>query len=132
MKSLLSVLVCLAMNSASAFEAQSETLIWRDLELNNKYILNTIIPLEAAVQLDKGGAFLLEDIFAGYAPVMHFTFKDLLCTDNKMTSELVLFNPEPDNHSQDKSIGVQRLENCYLEIMIEPKFYYDNSVFDTP
>lgn len=127
-----SLILALASSIVLANTAQSEVLIWRDIELGSKYILNAEIPLDGAGSLAKGGAFLLEDIFSGYAPVMHFTFKDLLCTDNQMTSELVLFNPEPDNQSEDKSIGVQRLENCYIEIMIEPKYYYDNSVFETP
>ncbi|MBY0554995.1 hypothetical protein K2P97_10740 [bacterium] len=127
-----SLILALVSSTVLTHTAQSEVLIWRDLELGSKYILNTEIPLDGADSLVKDGAFLLEDVFSGYAPVMHFAFKDLLCTNNQMTSELMLFNPEPDNQSEDKSIGVQRLENCYLEVMIEPKYYYDNSVFESP
>ena len=109
--------------------ARGDSLPWNDLESAKKYILNSDIAITESIKLSKGDAFSLEDVSSGEIPVIYFEMKNLMCTDNSLKSEVVLFNPEPDDHAHDKSIGVELEENCMLGIYVEPQFYYDISVF---
>ena len=104
-------------------------LQWNDLEPANKYILTSDIQISEGVKLSKGDAFTFEDSYSDEAPVIYFVFKNLMCTDSSLKSEMVLFNPEPEDQAHDKSIGVELEENCLVGIYVEPQFYYNKSVF---
>ncbi|AGH95305.1 hypothetical protein [Pseudobdellovibrio exovorus] len=108
--------------------AQAEGLMWNDLEIGPKYELMMSVPVSAEVTFEKDHPFVLEDVFYSSLPLVHFTFKDLLCTDMQRQSELELFNPEPENLVEDKSIGVILHPNCLLEVIVESKYYYGTSI----
>lgn len=109
---------------------QANTILWNDMEVGPvKYSLIADVPLSSKLTMYKNHPFVLEDIFFSSLPLVHFTMRDLLCADPTLTTELELFNPEPENTVEDKSIGVQLHAGCLLEIIVESKYYYDRSIF---
>lgn len=110
--------------------ANAETLAWSDLEEGPvKYSLIADLPLSPSVTLFKNHPFVLEQVFFSSLPLVHFTMRDLLCADPSLSTELELYNPEPENPDEDKSIGVQMHAGCLLEIIVESKYYYGRSIF---
>lgn len=114
----------------SAGMVRGETVFWNDLEAGPvKYSLIADVPLSPSVTLYKNHPFVLEEIFFSSLPLVHFTMRDLLCENPDLSTELELFNPEPENTAEDKSIGVQMHPGCLLEVIVESKYYYDRSIF---
>lgn len=108
--------------------AKADSLMWNDLEIGPKYEFVMSVPVSPEVTFEKDHPFVLEEVFFSSLPLVHFTFKDLLCTDMQRQSELELFNPEPENPVEDKSIGVLLHPNCLLEVIVESKYYYGHSI----
>lgn len=112
----------------AAVSVQAEIIQWNDIEIGPKYELSFDIPVSNEITLQKDHPFILEDVFFSSLPLVHFTFKDLLCTDMERQTELELFNPEPENTIEDKSIGVTLHAGCLFEVIVESKYYYGPSV----
>lgn len=113
-----------------ASSAFSKTLNWSELDFDTAYTLNSDIEFTDKVKLNKGDVLSFEDRGQGDAPVIYFSFINASCIDAKLTAEMVLFNPEPQDHMNDKSIGVQLVEGCRVWMYVEPQFYYNISVLD--
>jgi hypothetical protein len=113
---------------ASTF-ALANVLTWGDLDFETKYTLTSDIVFNEQQTLHKGDAFVVNDKGAGPGFV-YISFKNLMCTDPTLKSELILFNPEPEDTVNDKSVGVEMFENCEVSVYVETKFYYSKSMFE--
>lgn len=106
----------------------ADFLNWNDLENEGQYHLGQeIIFDKEQVNLAQGTQLLLTDIIGGELPVLLLTFKNLLCTDSDLQTEMILHLPDPDD--RDSSIGVDLAQNCIVNMYIEPRHYYGKSPF---
>lgn len=124
MKFLILILTILASQLASA-----EVLNWGDLDMDHKYTLTTDIIFNDQLVLHKGDAFVVDDKGAG-SGFVYISFKNLMCTDPTLKSELILFNPEPEDTVNDKSVGVEMFEDCEVSVYVETQYYYNKSMFE--
>ncbi len=109
--------------------ASADVLTWGDLDFETKYTLTTDIVFNDQLTLHKGDAFVVDDKGAGPGFV-YISFKNLMCTDPTLKSELILFNPEPEDTVNDKSVGVEMFEDCEVSVYVETKYYYNKSMFE--
>jgi len=107
----------------------SELLDWSDLEVGQKYPLGYNIALNSELSLPKNSYYRLIDITSSDAPVLIFTFKDQQCVNPNQKSDLILFNPDPENPGRDRSIGIEYQTICDLIIYVESPYYFENSIF---
>lgn len=113
--------------STSAF---ANVLTWDELEANEKYSVANDIPFDENLTLKADSPLIFQEaIDLGNVPVMLFTFLNPNCSDPEFESEMVLFNPEPEDTTHNKEIGVQFSKECTIEIYIEPQYYYNKSIF---
>ena len=112
--------------SVHVFSAQ---LDWSDLELGQKYPLDFNIVLNSELSLPKNSYYRLIDITSSDAPVLIFTFKDQQCTNPNLKSDLILFNPDPENPGRDRSVGIEYQTICDLVIYVESPYYFEKSIF---
>lgn len=110
-------------------QAFSALLDWSDLEVGQKYPIGYDIVLNSELSLPKNSYYRLTDITSSDAPVLIFTFKDQQCTNPNQKSDLILFNPDPENPGRDRSIGIEYQTICDLIIFVESPYYYENSIF---
>jgi hypothetical protein len=103
-------------------------LNWDDLEVGPKYHLAFDLQFDNGVQLKTDTPLVLLEAISFQAPVIYFAFKNLSCTDPNLAAEMILFNPEPDDHVHDKSVGVELDKDCIVGVYIEPRFYYNKSL----
>lgn len=122
MKLVLWILVLLSTSSAFA------SLNWDDLEVGPKYHLAFDLTFDNGAELKIDTPLILQEAISFQAPIIYFAFKNIACKDPKLTADLILFNPEPDDHIHDKSVGVQLEEDCIVGVYIEPRFYYNKSL----
>lgn len=113
---------------ASGF-AHADVLNWGDLDMDQKYTLTTDIVFDNHLVLHKGDAFVVDDKGSGEGFV-YISFKNLMCTDAKLKAELILFNPEPEDTVNDKSVGVEMFEDCEVSVYVETQYYYNKSMFE--
>lgn len=110
--------------------AIANVLTWNELEPNNKYLLAYDIQFDDNLTLKAGSPLYFQTLITGELPVMIFTFGDPNCTDASFQSDMILFNPEPEDTAQNKEIGIQYSQECGVDIFVEPKYYYNNSIFN--
>jgi hypothetical protein len=111
--------------------AEFQPLNWGDLENGQKYELLSDIQLSDTVSLHKGEGFEFADIADG-SGFIWLSFKNLQCADVQLKTEMILFNPEPEDQQNDKSIGLLQDENCMLSVYVETRFFYNKSIFKNP
>jgi hypothetical protein len=102
---------------------------WDELEPTQKYTVASDIPFDENLTLKAGSPLYFQEVITGMVPVMLFVFNDPNCTDPGFSSEMTLFNPEPEDTSHNKTIGVQYSEDCSVQIYVEPQYYYNKSIF---
>ncbi len=108
----------------------ADVLTWDELEPETKYSVAYDIPFDENLTLKTDSPLYFKEVTdLGNVPVMLFTFLDPNCTNPEFESEMVLFNPEPEDTIHNKEIGVQYSKECYVDIYIEPQYYYDKSIF---
>ena len=110
-----------------SFTAWSAVLDWSDLEVGPKYHLNADIQFENGYILKKDTPLVLQEAIAMQAPIIYLAFRNIICTDPTLTADLSLFNPEPDDLDNNKSVGVLLDTDCILGVYVEPRFYYNKS-----
>ena len=120
------VLLIATLTSLPVFAAMT----WDQLEPGKKYTLTADVAITSELSLKKGDAFTFEEFNSGDIPVLFYTFKNHSCTQDDLKSEMVLFNPEPDDKTDDKSVGVELTPGCHLEIYVETRHYGALSVFE--
>lgn len=103
-------------------------LNWDDLEVGPKYHLAFDLTFDNGVELKADTPLILQEAISFQAPVIYFAFKNIACTDTNLTADMILFNPEPDDHVHDKSVGVELDKDCTVGVYIEPRFYYNKSL----
>lgn len=122
--------IILLFSFAFSTPAWANVLTWDELEANQKYSVVNDIPFDENLTLKADSPLIFQEVTdLGNVPVMLFTFTDPNCTNPEFESELVLFNPEPEDTAHNKEIGVQYSKDCAVEIYIEPQFYYNKSIF---
>ncbi len=108
----------------------ADVLTWDELEAETKYSVAYDIPFDENLTLKTDSPLYFKEVTdLGNVPVMLFTFLDPNCTNPEFESEMVLFNPEPEDTIHNKEIGVQYSKECCVDIYIEPQYYYDKSIF---
>lgn len=108
----------------------ADVLTWDELEAETKYSVAYDIPFDENLTLKTDSPLSFKEVTdLGNVPVMLFTFLDPNCTNPDFESEMVLFNPEPEDTIHNKEIGVQYSKECYIDIYIEPQYYYNKSIF---
>jgi hypothetical protein len=103
-------------------------LNWDDLEVGPKYHLAFDLKFDNGVELLTDSPLVLQEAISFQAPVMYFAFKMLDCRNPNLTADMILFNPEPDDQTHDKSVGVELDRDCIVGVYIEPRFYYNKSL----
>lgn len=109
-----------------------ERISWFDMDMNQKYVLNFNIDFDQNYKLSEGQPFQLIDSVSGYGPIIVYSFLDMTCQDKARVAELILFNPEPEDLAHDKSVGMELVEECVLQVYVEPKYAFDVSIFRLP
>lgn len=108
----------------------ADVLTWDELEPATKYSVAYDIPFDENLTLKADSPLYFQEVSdLGNVPVMLFTFLDPNCTNPEFESDMTLFNPEPEDTVHNKEIGVQYSKKCYVDIYVEPKFYYNKSIF---
>lgn len=103
-------------------------LNWDDLEVGPKYHLAFDLKFDNGLELKTDTPLILKEAISFQAPVIYFAFQNLACKDPNLTAEMILFNPEPEDHVHDKSVGVELDKDCVVGVYIEPRFYYNKSL----
>jgi hypothetical protein len=111
--------------TASAFAG----LQWDDLTADSTYYLAADIPMKSDLTLRSGHPLILKQVNGMDISVILFTFVDPKCEDQSLETEMILFNPEPEDTSDDKSVGMKYDVNCEINVFVEAKNYYDKSIF---
>lgn len=122
MKFILSIAVLFLSANAQA------GLNWDDLEVGPKYHLAFDLKFDNGAELNVDTPLILQEAISFQAPVIYFAFKNIACKDPNLTAEMILFNPEPDDHAHDKSVGIELEKDCIVGVYIEPRFYYNKSL----
>lgn len=104
------------------------SVVWTELEAGKKYELNFDIQLSDTVKISRGDGFVFEQSMSG-GMFVYLSFLNLQCTDEKIATELILFNPEPEDVVNDKSVGLSHEDECRLSVYVETKFITDRSLF---
>lgn len=125
MKKITILLIILFSNLALA-----DNLTWNELEAGQKYTVANDIPFNENLTLKADSPLYFSELITGPVPVIMFSFQDPNCTDTNFESEMVLFNPEPEDTDHDKSIALQYSKECFIDIYVEPKFFYNKSIFN--
>lgn len=107
----------------------ADVYTWDELEPKQKYSVAYDIPFDESLTLKADSPLYFQEIITGQVPVMIFSFHDPHCTNPDFESEMTLFNPEPEDTTRDKTIGVQFSKECLVDIYIEPQYFYDKSIF---
>ena len=128
MKFLILTLTVLASTLAST-AASANVLNWGDLDMDQKYTLTADVVFDNQLTLHKGDAFVVDEKGAG-SGFVYISFKNLMCTDPTLKAEMILFNPEPEDTVNDKSVGVEMYEDCEVSVYVETQYYYSKSMFE--
>lgn len=105
-----------------------ELLNWNDLEVDGKYHLGQEIIFEKEqISIPQGSPLLLNDVIGGELPVLLLTFKNLLCTNEELQTEMVLHLLDPND--RDSAIGVVLETGCTVNMYVEPRHYFGKSPF---
>ena len=113
---------------APLLSTASELKNWNDLEPAIKYHTKFSVKFENGIELSADTPLVLTEIYAGQSPVMYFEFYNLYCKDPNVTAEMVLVNPEPEDLTDDKSVGVLLDKDCKVGVYVEPRHYYNRSL----
>lgn len=116
--------------STLSFVASAENLPWNELELGQKIHLAQDVNSSTLLPMKKNDAYFFEELKPIANQVMGLLFKNYQCTDDFYESELELFNLEPEDLQNDKSIGIQNIQSCYTVIYLEPKYFFSKSLFE--
>lgn len=127
MKYFLALLFLIPVHVLHAASNQN-SVTWTELESGVKYELNFDIQLSDTVKISRGDGFVFEQSMSG-GMFIYLSFLNLQCIDEKLTTELILFNPEPEDVVYDKSIGLSHEDGCRLSVYVETKFIADRSLF---
>ena len=106
----------------------ADVLTWDQLETTNTYSLANDIEFIEGLTLKAGSPLYFNELITGEVPVMIFSFGDPNCKDASYESEMILFNPEPEDTAHNKEIGIQYSE-CSFDVYVEPQYYYGKSIF---
>lgn len=107
--------------------ASAEILQWADLELDQKIILNQeILFAQEGLVIPAETEFTTEDFIGLPIDVELYQVKMKKCAFPSETAEMILLEPYQKN---DRSVGITLKENCVLEIFVELKDLYSNSLF---
>lgn len=106
----------------------ADVLTWDQLETANTYSLANDIEFVEGLILKAGSPLYFNELITGEVPVMIFSFGDPNCKDASFESEMILFNPEPEDTTHNKEIGIQYSE-CSFDVYVEPHYYYGKSIF---
>lgn len=110
-----------------SFTAAAEVLQWADLELDQKLTLNQeILFLNEGLVIPAGTVMEIEDLIGLPIDVELYQVKMKKCAFPSKTAEMILLEPYQKN---DRSVGITLKENCVLEIFVELKDLYSNSLF---
>lgn len=109
----------------------NEALEWPDLEMNHEYELNQMISFPDLIDFKSGEKFEMVDIIAGDIPAVYFQFQQVDCKKPELQAEMIIINPNPEDHSTDRSIAVELEKNCLVGIWVELKDLYSPSVFSS-
>lgn len=110
--------------------ALAKAYTWDELEMDGKYHVAYDIPINENLTLKADSPLYYKDLIAGgIIPIMVFSFFDPSCVNPDFESDLTLFNPEPEDTVHDKSIGIQYSKECVINIFVEPRLYYEKSIF---
>lgn len=122
--------IILLLSFVLSTSAWANILNWDELEPNTKYTVAYDIPFDENLTLKADSPLYFQEAMdLGGVPVMLFIFQNPNCVDPDFYSEMALFNPEPEDTQNDKSIGIGFSKECTVDIYIEPKFYYNRSIF---
>lgn len=109
----------------------AETLQWTDIELNQFYALNKTITFPEGSEFKGGEKFYVADFISGGIPVVYWQLQAEDCKDPKAKADMILLNPTPEDTTTDRSIAVALTEGCNLDVWVELKDLYSNSILDT-
>lgn len=107
------------------FSNQLLALEWYDFEIEKSYVLKSDIFFEKEeINLKKGNHFKLFEIISLPMQVSIFQFEVGNCSAPDISTEMIIVD------SFDSRVGVQLQVNCILEIYVELKDYFTESLFE--
>lgn len=101
---------------------------WSDLEVNETYRLTHDLSLSSSLNLNSGSSFYFEELVPTDI-YFHLKFRQTDCPSPDLLSDLILYNPSPEDPYFNRSVGLKMEEGCLLNIYIEPTDYYTRSLF---
>ena len=122
-------LVLLSLLAAGNTKAQTKAPNWNDLEIDSAYHVAADIKLEDGTIIPAGRVLVLLDVASLDVPALALRFKDTACTNMDLKTPMSLFNPTPNDTSDNNSVGVEYETNCEVGVYVETKDFYDQSIF---
>jgi hypothetical protein len=110
--------------------AHAEALQWTDIEVDERYILNHDIVFPEGYEFKAGTKIDVLDFIAGGIPVVYWQLHSEDCKNPDATAEMILLNPTPEDTTRDRSIAVALTEGCNLDVWVEIKDLYSNSILN--
>lgn len=101
---------------------------WNELEVSETYHLSQSLPLDSSWSLAAGTQFYFEEMIPTDI-YFQLRLRQTECVNYDQVSDLVLYNPSPEDPYFNRSVGLQMEEGCLLNIYLEPTDYYTPSVF---
>lgn len=125
MKKLILIAI-LSLVSSNIFAADVVTN-WYDMELYSRYTLRQDIVFENGMSFKAGEQFDMFDFISGGVPVAYFGLHQVNCKNPDLTAELSIV--EVPTTPRIQKIGAQLAEGCNLELYVELKDFFKDSVF---
>lgn len=120
------ILIATFLLSSNIFAADVVTN-WYDMELYSRYTLRQDIVFENGMSFKAGEQFDMFDFIAGGIPVAYFGLHQVNCKNPDQTAELSIV--EVPTSPKIQKIGAQLAEGCNLELFVELKDFFKDSVF---
>jgi hypothetical protein len=118
------ILLASILSAGFAWAAQPH---WDELEPESTYKLAADIKMAPGVTLLAWHPLTLLQIESLGSAVL-FKFNDIKCADPKLKTEMIFFNVGLSS-DDDNSVGMEYAGNCEINVYVEPKNYYDRSIF---
>lgn len=120
------ILIATLLISSNIF-AKEVTTNWYDMELYARYTLNQDIVFENGMSFKTGEQFDMFDFISGGVPIAYFGLHQVNCKTPSLTADLSIV--EVPTKPKLQKIGAQLSEGCNLELYVELKDFFKDSVF---
>ncbi len=124
----LSLALSLMVFSSAAFSANVAE--WADIELYQTLELKQDISFPGVIDFKTGAKFEVLDTMPSAGGLVYYAIHSVKCDNPDLTADMILVNPSPEETKIDRSVGVALDEGCDLDIWVEGRDYYTQSLFN--